>query len=114
RRPQGGGTGTWHTGRFRLARGPGAGQRNGDRFGFCNQLLAGSSIRERTSGLVLPSARRIHQVRGKSAQKVRGCLSAEFLQFGLEESLGRNEGYHSLLATSRSSHLPRRQSPYET
>ncbi len=51
----------------------------GDRSRFCDQLLTGSSLRERTSGVVFSSSGRNHQVRRESSQEIRGCLSIEFL-----------------------------------
>ena len=81
--------------------------RDGDRARFRDQLLAGSSLRERTPGMVLPAAGRDDQVRRKSAEEIRGHLSSEFSLRKLAGALGGNEEHHSLLGGSRRAHLPR-------
>src|SRR5439155_1551706 len=64
--------------RFRLAPARSAKTRNGDRARFRRQLFPGPSLPPRTSGLVLPAAGRLDQIRGESAEKIRGHFSTEF------------------------------------
>ena len=74
-----------------------ASTRDGNRARFRHQLFSRSSLRPGTSGVVLQTAGRHDQVRRKSAEKIRGHLSAEFSLRKLARALGGDEEHHSFL-----------------
>src|SRR5579872_1626847 len=76
-------------------------------------MLARSSVGARASGVVQPSARRQHQVRGESAERIPGHLS-DRLRY--QESTRADAGtaaHRQLMDRSRRQNISRRQSAYQ-
>src|SRR5215475_16158922 len=113
-RTQGGRAFTWDVGRFRLASERGAQTRNGNCTRFRDQLLAGSSLREGASRLVLQTPGRHDQICGEPAKKVRRYLSVEFSLRKLARALGGAEKRSAVLGPAWSAHLSCGQSPHQT
>src|SRR5207237_374427 len=96
-RAQGHWSGPRDAGGFRLAGRGSSKTRAGNCTRFRNQLLSRSPLRGGSSGMVLRATRRHHQVRRKSAEEIRGYLSAQFPLPELARTMGGNEEYHFVL-----------------
>src|SRR4029077_1475479 len=80
---------------------------------FRNQLLPRSPLRGGTSGVVLRATRRHDQIRRKSAEEIRGHLSAEFPVPELARAMGGNEEHHFILGRARGSCFSGGQSAHQ-
>src|SRR5690625_7902139 len=77
-------------------------------------MLSRSSICKKTSGMVCHSPRRLDPIRGKSAKKIPGYLSARFRKFRLEKPLAGDEIDFRILDRLRNLGFQSRQSSHKT
>ena len=102
-----------HARRLRPVRRRGAPARSRGCPRFCDPVLAGSSLGPGAPGVVLPPARRHHQVRREPAEEIPGHLPAELPVRGSAPALGRDAADPRILDRPRCRHVPRGQSPHE-